>query len=1040
MTIKMLFVIQYNNIIWKKIAISGIMNNKKFVEVSMLKLKNIVKVYVAGDNNVEALKGVSINFRKNEFVSILGQSGCGKTTLLNIIGGLDQYSEGDLLINGVSTKDFKDRDWDSYRNHSVGFVFQSYNLIPHQTVLGNVELALTLSGVSKHERRERAKAALIKVGLGDQIYKNPNQLSGGQMQRVAIARAIVNNPDIILADEPTGALDTETSVQVMEILKEIAEDRLVIMVTHNPDLAEEYSTRIIRMLDGKILSDSMPVTKEELEKQEEKNKVKREKSKKEKKPTMSFWTAFRLSLKNLFTKKGRTILTSFAGSIGIIGISLILAVSEGMTTYIDEVQESTLSSYPLTLESTTVDLSSLMATMMNAGNKEIDHDKEAIYKDPLIYELVNALANVEANENDLKAFKKYLEAELEKEGSNLQIAISGIQYTYNMNFAIYTENVDGDIIKSDLNELMKDMIADFMMKASTNSSSSNEDNSSSTTQSNPMFSMMMSSNSLWKELLPGLKDDEVINNVILEQYELVNGTCPNEYDEVVLIINDKNELDDLTLFALGLLSQEEIDAIIDAAASGATLETASKSWNYEELTGRTYKTILPYDFYQDFDGDGIFTDMSKIEGIVESLYKEALELKISGIIRPKEGSDASMLSTGIGYTSKLTSEIIRLAKESEVVKAQLENTSVNVLTGKPFKTNTGLLTNEEKKEVFLDYVDGFNNTKKAEIFVAIKSLLTEDELASKTVAEIANYPTRESQELLISNAMSEQLSVAPEMLQEYFKEMTDEQVYGYTYIVCQGIAQMKHVAQVKMTYSMQSTETLVALLEEELANSKLSDFARYYDGVTDFSDLTYDEVLVQLGFLDEDSPFTINIYSSTFENKDLITDAIEQYNNSVGEGQKISYTDYMGLLMSGITTIINAITYVLIAFVAISLVVSSIMIGVITLISVQERTKEIGILRAIGASKKDVSSMFNAETLIIGFASGLLGVVVTYLLCIPINLILHTLTKVENLNAFLPVPAAIILVLISMGLTLISGIIPSRSAAKKDPVIALRSE
>lgn len=1006
----------------------------------MLKLKDIVKVYVAGDNNVEALKGVSIDFRKNEFVSILGQSGCGKTTLLNIIGGLDQYSEGDLLINGISTKDFKDRDWDSYRNHSVGFVFQSYNLIPHQTVLGNVELALTLSGVSKYERKERAKEALIKVGLGDQIYKNPNQLSGGQMQRVAIARAIVNDPDIILADEPTGALDTETSVQVMEILKEIAKDRLVIMVTHNPDLAEEYSTRIIRMLDGKILSDTMPMTNGEIVEQEKENKEKIEKSKKEKKPTMSFWTAFKLSLKNLFTKKGRTILTAFAGSIGIIGIALILSVSEGMTTYIDEVQETTLSSYPLTLESTTVDLSSLMETMMNAGNDEIDHDKDAIYKDPLIYELVNALANIEANENDLRAFKKYLELELNKEGSPLQEAISGIQYTYNMQFAIYTENIDGEIIKSDLNELMRDMIADFMFKASTNGSQSKDDNTSNQTQSNPMFSMMMESNSLWKELLPGLKETQVINNVILEQYELVDGSWPNEYDEVVLIINEKNELDDLTLFALGLLSQDEIDAIIDAAASGATLDTTNKSWSYNELTGRTYKTILPYDFYQDFDGDGIFTDMSGIKGIVENLYKEALELKISGVIRPKEGSDANMLSTGIGYTSKLTSKIISLAKESEVVKAQIENTSVNVLTGKPFKTNTGLLTNEQKKEVFLEYIEGFNKEQKAEAFVAIKSLLTEEELATKAALEMASFPTRESQEMLISNAMSEQLSVEPEMLQEYFKEMTDEQVQGYTYIVCQGIAQMKHVTQVKMLYGAQSSEALVVLLDEELAKATLDDYARYYDEITDFSDLSYNEVLIKLGCLDEESPFTINIYSSTFENKDVITNAIDEYNKSVDEGQKIAYTDYMGLLMSGITTIINAITYVLIAFVAISLVVSSIMIGVITLISVQERTKEIGILRAIGASKKDVSSMFNAETLIIGFASGFLGVVVTYLLCIPINLILHALTKVENLNAYLPVPAAIILVLISMGLTLISGIIPSRSAAKKDPVIALRTE
>lgn len=1005
----------------------------------MLKLKDIVKVYAAGDNSVEALKGVSINFRKNEFVSILGQSGCGKTTLLNIIGGLDHYSEGDLLINGISTKQYNDRDWDSYRNHSVGFVFQSYNLIPHQTVLVNVELALTLSGVSKNERRERAKVALERVGLGDQIHKLPNQLSGGQMQRVAIARAIVNDPEIILADEPTGALDTETSVQVMKILKEISEDRLVIMVTHNPELAEEYSTRIIRMLDGKIIDDTMPVTEDEIKKQEIYNKEKQEKRKKEKKPTMSFWTAFRLSLKNLFTKKGRTILTSFAGSIGIIGIALILAVSKGMTTYIDEVQESTLSSYPLTLESTTIDLSSLMIAMMNANNSEIDHDKESIYKDPLIGELVNALANVEANENDLKAFKKYLEEEVKKEGSNLNTAVSGIQYSYNMNFAIYTENVDGNIIKSDINELMKDMIADFMMKVSTNGSNK-EDNNTSTPMENPMMSTMMGSSSLWKELLPGLNEDEVINNVIYEQYELVKGTWPNEYDEVILIINEKNELDDLTLFALGLLSQDEIDAIIDAAASGSTLEGNTQKWEYDELIGRTYKTILPYQFYQDLGGNGIFTDMSKVEGTIESLYKEALELKITGVIRPKENVDTSMLSNGIGYTSKLTSEIIKRAKESPVIKAQLENTQTNVLTGKPFKTNTGILKDDEKKAVFLDYVEQSTIKQKAELFVNMKCLLTEEELAQKTAAEVVKYPTREAQETLISTALSSQLGVEPDSLKEYFTKMTDEQIQGYTYLVCQGIAEATHVMQVKMMYSRQEPDALATMLETELANATEEDFVRYYDKLTDFSDKTYDEVLVQLGCLDEDSPFRINIYSSSFENKDLITDAIDNYNESVDENKQISYTDYMGLLMSGITTIINAITYVLIAFVAISLVVSSIMIGVITLISVQERTKEIGILRAIGASKKDVSSMFNAETLIIGFTSGFLGIVVTYLLCIPINIILHALTKVENLNAILPVAPAIILILISMGLTLISGIIPSRSAAKKDPVIALRTE
>ena len=1009
----------------------------------MLKIKNITKDYVLGDNKVEALKGLDLRFRKNEFVSILWPSGCGKTTLLNIIGGLDQYTSGDLLINDVSTKEYNDRDWDAYRNHSIGFVFQSYNLIPHQTVLGNVEIALTLSGVSKQERKERAIKALQEVGLGDQIYKKPNAMSGGQMQRVAIARALVNNPDIILADEPTGALDTETSVQVMEILKEVAKDRLVIMVTHNPDLAEQYSTRIIRMLDGKLLSDSNPITKEEEQnyKKVKKEIVRNKKGKvvKEKKPTMSFFTAFKLSLRNLFTKKGRTILTSFAGSIGIIGIALILSVSQGMTTYINHVQETTLSSYPITLESTTIDLSELMASMMGDGNNNFEHENDAIYKDPIIAELVNALAKVEANENDLKAFKKYLENQITVEGSKLQIGVSGIQYTYNMNLAIYTKNIDGNIIKSDVNELMTDMIADFMMQVSQNNQTSIPGDMMGSS-SNPMMSSMMTGTKLWKELLPGLKEDQIINDVIYEQYELVDGSWPNEYDEVILIINEKNEVDDLTLFALGLLSQEEIDAIIDAAASGKELPNDHKKWEYTELIGRTYKTILPYDYYQDFDGDGIYTDMSKVDGIINSLYEKALELKISGVIRPKKDSDAQMLSSGIGYTSLLTQKIIADAKEAPVIKAQLASPSINVLTGQPFKSNTGSLSQQQKKDSFLNYVNGLNETQKKEVYIAIKSLLTKEELALKTVDEMKNYPTREAQIVLVKQALAQQLQMDPEMLNQYIDEMSDEQIQGFTYTICQEIAKMRHEATIKMTYSMQPAQVLALKLDEELKDTSLVDFERYYDEVTDFSEISFNEVLLKLGCLDEESPSTINIYTSSFENKDLINEAIKEYNSTVEKEQQIAYTDYMGLLMSGITTIINAITYVLIAFVAISLVVSSIMIGVITLISVQERTKEIGILRAIGASKRDVSSMFNAETLIIGFASGLLGVVVTYVLCIPINFILNVLTGIPNLKAILPVPAAIILVFISMSLTLISGIIPSRSAAKKDPVIALRTE
>ena len=579
----------------------------------MLELKGITKDYPAGNDVVHALRGIDLQFRKSEFVSILGPSGCGKTTLLNIIGGLDGYSGGDLIINGVSTKKYKDRDWDAYRNHSIGFVFQSYNLIPHQTVLQNVELALTLSGVSKSERRARAKAALEQVGLGDQLKKRPGEMSGGQMQRVAIARALVNDPDIILADEPTGALDTETSVQVMEILKNISKDRLIIMVTHNPELAVNYSSRIIRMLDGKLIHDSAPLSRIEavteefrcrdLLEQEQKSR------KKVKKPSMSFGTSLMLSLKNLFTKKGRTTLTAFAGSIGIIGIALILAVSQGTTAYIDYVQESTLSSYPLTLESTTVDMSALLQSYMGAGGGG-DHENDAIYKDPVIGELVDAMSKVEASENDLSAFKAYMEAELKKDDSALAGALSGVQYTYALSPVIYTKNADGDIIKSDTGELMMEMIGDFMVAVSGNED--REDSRAGSGAGGGMSSAMMSSMmgmNMWQEMLPDLAEDEPINHLLKEQYDVIYGAWPNEYDEIVLVVNDKNELDDLTLYAMGLLSRADIDAIIDAAASGQTLENNEHSWSYEEICGLTFRTILPYDCYR--ESGGVYVDVSE---------------------------------------------------------------------------------------------------------------------------------------------------------------------------------------------------------------------------------------------------------------------------------------------------------------------------------------------------------------------------------------------------------------------------------------------
>ena len=1010
----------------------------KSKEKCALQLNSVVKVYGSADNQVRALKGVSINFRKNEFVSILGPSGCGKTTLLNIIGGLDKYTEGDLLIGGVSTKKYSDRDWDTYRNHSIGFVFQTYNLIPHQTVLTNVELALTLSGVPKAERKERAAKALEEVGLKDHLHKRPNQLSGGQMQRVAIARALVNNPEIILADEPTGALDTETSVQVMEILKEVAKDRLVIMVTHNPELAEKYSSRIIRMLDGLIVGDTMPF---EVPKQEEKVEEV-DKKQKVKKPTMSFWTAFKLSLNNLFTKKGRTILTSFAGSIGIIGIALILAVSQGTTGYINHVQESTLSSYPITIQTESMDLTSLMESFMGVtGGKE--HDKDAIYKDPIIGEMVNALSTTGTSKNDLKSFKAYLDSEMQKEGSALSSAVSGVHYSYDLDLAIYTKNIDGKIVKSDTAELMNEMIAKYM-KAMMNSGKlegavGGADNSQMTS---PM-SFMAGASGMWQEFLPGTDDGALINDLIYDQYELIDGgSWPNEHNEIVLIVNSNNELDDLTLYALGLLSQEEIDAIIDAAVSGKTLEDDGKKWTYDEIKQMSFKAILPADRYQN-RGDGVFIDTSEL--LLESLYERSLELKVVGIIRAKEDADVTMLSSGIGYTKLLTEYIIEKSRETEVVKAQLANPKIDVLTGLPFEAAVDSMTDEEEAQNFKDYVNDKNDEQKIEIYKKILCLKAED---AGLETAVNGFKQRFSQDPafkgdIIDKVLTEyanQLGVDKAVLESYLGEATEEELLVYVTPVFEQMAKQQIRNTVIENLSGLSDAQKVFMLNQEIASSSDETLARYYEEITEFSTNTYEDNLVDFGCLDIDTPYVINIYASSFENKDVIAGAIEDYNKSVGEEQQIHYNDYVGLLMSSVTDIIDAITYVLIAFVSISLIVSSIMIGVITLISVQERTKEIGILRAIGASKRDVSSMFNAETLIIGFASGLLGVLVTYLLCIPINLILFALTGLANLQAVLPINAAIILVLISMCLTLISGIIPSRSAAKKDPVVALRTE
>lgn len=1010
----------------------------------MLELKNIKKDYPAGNGTVAALKGIDLQFRKSEFVAILGPSGCGKTTMLNIIGGLDQYTSGDLVINGKSTRDFRDRDWDSYRNHSIGFVFQSYNLIPHQTVLQNVELALSLSGVPKADRKRRAKAALEEVGLGDQLNKKPSEMSGGQMQRVAIARAIVNNPDIILADEPTGALDTETSIQVMEILKEIAKDRLIIMVTHNPELAERYSTRTINMLDGVITGDSAPLSEAEIAEERQADNARleadRKKGKKERKPSMSFATSFGLSLKNLFTKKGRTALTSFAGSIGIIGIALIFAVSQGMTTYINMIQEETLSSYPLTLEANHMDMGSLMETFIGKAQTSGKHEKDAVYQKSMMYELVNSLNSMESRENDLKAFREYVEAERADETGTLGLkeAISGIQYTYDMDLLVYTKNTDGTILRSDTGSLLQDiLLKHFGMDLSGMLGLSDSLGMSGGMSAMPGLASG-SSAVLWQEMLPG-DNGRLISPVLEKQYDLIYGSWPTRYDEIVLVVDENNELDDMTLYALGLKSEEDIDRVVDAALNKTELTIEEHKWSYEEICGMDFRTILNSDCYKLDESTGLYTDLRDTDAGLRYLYDNGISLKVSGIIRPKEDSVSTMLSGSIGYTSKLTEYVIEHSRQSDAVKAQLADPSTDIFTGLPFQENTGSMTDSQKEAGFRSYVSELDEKGKAATYTKIMSIPPEEQV-EETVSQTLGSMTREDMEAQMTAALTEQMSMNEKEIAEYISAMSDEEIEELFARMIAEQFKAQYAAQVQEQLSAMTPAQLAGALDMATPEYSTKQCASYYDEVLEFSESDYDSNLSELGYIDLARPATINLYASSFENKDVIEEAIAAYNNTVDDLEEIQYTDYVGIMMSSVTAIINAITYVLIAFVAVSLIVSSIMIGVITLISVQERTKEIGILRAIGASKKNVSNMFNAETVIIGFSSGLLGVLITYLLCIPINLILHHLTGIGNLNAYLPIPAAIILILISMILTLFAGIIPSRSAAKKDPVVALRSE
>ena len=1081
----------------------------------MLNLKEIKKNYETSSETVHALKGVSIAFRKSEFVSILGPSGCGKTTLLNIIGGLDKYTDGELVINGRSTKSYADRDWDVYRNHRIGFIFQSYNLIPHQTVLMNVELALTIAGVSKEERVARAKQALDRVGLKGQYHKRPNQLSGGQCQRVAIARALVNNPEILLADEPTGALDTVTSVQIMELIKEISKERLVIMVTHNPELAEEYSSRIVRLIDGEIVEDSNPFSDEdeaeeckllaEEEAEADTNAVTEDtssteaatapsetakKPKKKEKAKMSFFTAFMLSLKNLFTKKGRTTLTAFAGSIGIIGIALILAVSEGMTAYINHVQETVLSSYPITIENETTDISAIMETMFSDGGDR-EHSNDAIYKNPLIGELVASLQKITTNKNDLQKFKNFLDEELKNPDSELSQAVTGIQYSYDLNIPIYTENVENKIVKSDTAELMTKMLAKYMLGVATggtNLGGSSLDSVDTSMMSSSMMGTMMGL-TLWQELLADKPDSNgnsaLVNPVLKEQYDIVSGVWPSAYDEIVLVLDENNELDDLTLYALGLITEAEINAIIEAAVNRTDVPPSDKnSWDYNEIIfntetgeGLTFKTILPSDFYVS-NGDGTFREKSTKEADydywLKNLYSKALELKVVGIIRPDPESEAAMISGSIGYTSALTQYVIEESAKSEVVKAQLATPTVDVISGKPFKEAAGKLTDADKKAAFNNYVNNLTEDKKIELALLIQCLKTElygfeftpypgaepvvipsleNMIAGVKASILADLEGKTSEEMIqilmgylsTGDTDIDMGSIDQSVLEESLATLTPEEIVAVLIPYIEDGCRTQIYDNIEQILLMQHGENynaaMLASLDVELADTVAdSAFAIYYDRLTEFSESNYDDNLILIGCLDVSSPKSINIYASSFENKDVIAKVISDYNKGVDDEQQITYTDLIGILLSSVTTIINAIKYVLIAFVSISLVVSSIMIGVITLISVQERTKEIGILRAIGASKRNVSSMFNAETIIIGLSSGLLGIIVTYLLIIPINIILNALTGIPNLKAILPIGGALILILISVLLTLVSGLIPSRSAAKKDPVVALRTE
>ena len=989
----------------------------------MLKLSNITKTYITGDLRQQALDGISVSFRKSEFVSVLGQSGSGKTTLLNIIGGLDQYTSGDLIINGKSTREYNDADWDTYRNHSVGFVFQSYNLIPHQSVLANVELALTLSGVSKAERRRRAVEALRAVGLEDHIYKKPNQMSGGQMQRVSIARALINNPDILLADEPTGALDSETSIQVMELLKEIAKDRLVIMVTHNPDLAQRYSTRIVKLLDGKIIDDSDPYEDDSVAQVLSKKEQKKRKSEK-KKRSMSFLTALSLSFNNLMTKKGRTFLTSFAGSIGIIGIALILSVSAGFQAYIDHVQEETLSSYPITIQAESVDMSSMLLGFMNARQDALEEEREPdrVYSATVMYDMLSSMMNAQTKTNNLTAFKKFLD-----EGGSGIMDIADVHYSYDFKFDVYTRDSDGNVVKSDVMAMMQQAMTGMF----------GGDYSAYFDNMGQMYERM----DVWNELLPEADGSGVAQST-KDQYELLYGKWPENYDEIVIFVDRRNEISDLMLYALGFISSDAMNETMKAMMNGEPVEAETLSWSYEELCDTSFKFILPSEYYQWDPVQNKYVDLSATETGMDYLYDSAdvgVPLKVVGIVRPTE--DNGGVSGQIGYTSALTLYAMEETGKQEIVQKQLDDGTVDVFTGLPFRTADYQEPEDaEKIADFKAYFDVLSDTERGELFVKMSAIPTEEYLSAAVEQQMAGLD-RQSLVQMMMNSYAQQMGVTDtSQIENYFNEMSDEELFA---MAEQGIRRM-----VSEAYAQQVTAQLAQVPAEQLPY--MIDQAQFTDGqyVTFYdefmpptvSDANYDQNMEKLGYARVESPSTVALYAVTFEDKDKIADLIEAYNDTVDEDDVIEYTDYVALLMSSVTTIINAVSYVLIAFVAISLVVSSIMIGIITYISVLERTKEIGILRAIGASKRDIGRVFNAETLTVGFGAGVIGILASLLIIIPINLVLHALTGIDELSAQLPVVGAVTLVIISMLLTFIAGLVPSHIAAKKNPVEALRTE